>query len=337
MLRQYLRKYFANIFYPVKNFDWYENKGYIGSNHQEKFENFVTSQNREGAVLHNEFKFINARQQFIPTGDNCKLDSVIISPKESEIGERTVADTYIIFFQGRGEYYESRFRDKATQARETGAHIVGFNPKGYGLSSGKTQKISDIVDDGIAVVKFLLGEYSLNPKQIVFQGNSLGAAVQEAVDQYFRKNYGFRFRQINGNSYQTLSSVIAYNYRVPFLKNFIESVLKYACWEITPSEDFYSTNQYKCVLRRQGDRTVPTKAEFYATIDILRDEGNCPTGYRVVNRYLYDHSQIICNNEDGIDPHVKSLNKFFIIDKNGNRWSVYYLINLYLTESAKYI
>ena len=40
----------------------------------------------------------------------------------------------------------------AMMASQTGATVIGFNPKGFHASSGKTKILSDIVDDGIALV-----------------------------------------------------------------------------------------------------------------------------------------------------------------------------------------
>ncbi len=337
MIRNYLRKFFATSFYPTNSDDWYKSKGYHGQDSLEQFSQFLSSQDQEGAVFYDEFKSLNLKRQFIQSGEY-KLDSVLLIPQEVTNSKRKGEGLCFVFFQGRGEFYESRFRDMAIQARETGATVLGFNPKGFRSSTGKTEKIFDIVEDGIAVIKYLLDHMNLKPWQIVLQGNSLGAGVQEMVTEHFRKLYGFSFRQINSNSFKTLAAVLAHHYQVPFLESVIRLVLLYAQWEIIPGKDFYKTGPYRCHLRRQNDRTIAIGAEYNIRVDIESDCAECPAGYRETNRWLYENCQLIYNGNSETDPHFLSLHYFDLPGEEGRgKHSVYKFINRYLEESAKYI
>lgn len=337
MLRNYLRKYFAKVFYPTNSDDWYKSKGYHGKDDQECFAEFLSNQDQEGAIFYDEFKPLDLKRQFIKSGEN-QLDSVLLTPKKTLNSERKERDLYFVFFQGRGEFYESRFREMAIQARETGSTVLGFNPKGFRSSTGNTEKIFDIVDDGIAVIKYLLEQMRVLPNQIVLQGNSLGAGVQEMVTEYFWKSYGFRFRQINSNSFKTLGAVLAYHYRVPYLERIIRLVLIYAEWEIIPGENFYKTGPYRCYFRRLNDRTIALGAEYNAKIDIESDCRQCPSGYSETNRWLYENCQLVYNGNSETDPHFLSLYNFDLQGEEGeNKYSVYRFINRYLEESEKYI
>lgn len=335
MLKQYLQKFFANKFYPTIKCDWYADKGYGGHDNQERFINFLQNQQLEGEKFYAEFQSVNILRQFIPSVDGAVLDSVMISP--NKFNEKTIVNKnlYFIFFQGRSEYYESRFRDMAIQAHQTGANVFGFNPKGFCSSTGHTQKLHDIVDDGIAVIKYLIDKYKLNSNQIILQGNSLGGGVQEMVSEHFRKNYNYHFRQINSNSFKNLSAVIACSYKMPFLEWIIKPILLYAGWEIITNKNFYSTGVYRCVLRRLNDRTILKEAEFFYMINIENDDKNCPNEYREVNKWLYENCQLTLD-DDVIDPHLPSLNHFYFINKEGKH-SVYELINIYINESNKYV
>ncbi len=267
-----------------------------------------------------------------------ELDSGSSEVEKKMFSTRNAEGLCFVFFQGRGEFYESRFRDMAIQARETGASVLGFNPKGFRSSTGRTEKIFDIVDDGIAVIKYLLDQMHLKPWQIVLQGNSLGAGVQEMVTEHFRKLYGFRFRQINSNSFKTLAAVLAYNYQVPFLERVIRLVLLYAQWEIVPGKDFYKTGPYHCHLRRRNDRTIAIGAEYNINVDIESDCAECPAGYRQTNRWLYENCQLVYNGNSETDPHFLSLHYFDLPGEEGKgKHSVYSFINRYLEESEKYI
>ncbi|RTK92357.1 MAG: hypothetical protein EKK61_04845 [Rickettsiales bacterium] len=335
MLKQYLQKFFANKFYPTTKRDWYAEKGYVGNNDQEKFINFLQNQQFEGEKFHTEFQSVNLSRQFISSTEDTVLDSVMISP--NKFNNKTIVNKnlYFIFFQGRGEYYESRFRDMAIQAYKTGANVIGFNPKGFCSSTGNTQKLSDIVEDGIAVIKYLMDTYKLNSNQIILQGNSLGGGVQEMVSEYFRKNYNYHFRQINSNSFKNLSAVIACSYKIPFLEYIIKPILLYAGWEIITNRNFYSTGIYRCVLRRLNDRTILKEAEFFHMINIENDNKNCPNEYCKINKWLYENCQLTLD-DDEIDPHLPSLNHFYFTYKD-YRYSVYELINIYINESNKYV
>lgn len=367
MIKNYLRKFFASTFYPTNSEDWYKSKGYNGQDEQEQFSQFLSSQDQEGAVFYNEFKSLNLKRQFIQSGEY-KLDSVLLVPQhlshishpeftsgsqaaeegfriesgmtlveKQMVPKKSSEDIYFVFFQGRGEFYESRFRDMAIQAQETGAFVLGFNPKGFKSSTGKTETIFDIVDDGIAVVKYLLDQMHLRPWQIVLQGNSLGGGVQEMVAEHFRKLYGFRFRQINSNSFKTLAAVLAHHYQVPFLERIIRLVLLYAQWEIIPGKDFYKTGPYRCHLRRQNDRTIAIDAEYNIKIDIESDCAESPAGYKETNRWLYENCQLVYNGNSETDPHFLSLHYFDLPGEEGkSRHSVYSFINRYLEKSAKY-
>jgi hypothetical protein len=333
----YLCEFFAAYFYPTNSEDWYKSKGYDGRDEKEQFSQFLSSQAQAESLFYDEFKSLDLKRQFIQSGEY-KLDSVLLTPQKKLTLAGNSEDLYFVFFQGRGEFYESRFRDMAIQARETGASVLGFNPKGFKSSTGATKRLSDIVEDGIAVIEYLLNQMHLLPRQIVLQGNSLGGAVQEMVTEHFRRLYGFSFRQINSNSFKTLAAVVAYHYRLPFLEKIIRLVLNYAEWEIAPGKDFYKTGPYRCYLCRLNDRTIPRGAEYSMNVDIESDCTECPSGYRETNRWLYKNCQLVYNGNSETDPHFLSLHYFDLPGSEGeSKHSVYKWINCYLEESGKYI
>lgn len=337
-MQKYLQRFFAKIFYHANNNNWFLEKKYLGRDYQEQFANFLSAQKQDSANFYHEFKDISLTRQMIYFSQSIALDSVLIIPHEKISFDKPGYKSVFVFFHGRGEYYEARFRDMAIQAKETGSAVLGFNPKGLRSSQGKTEKLSDIVEDGICVVKFLLEEKGFHHKQIIFQGNSMGGGVQEMVSEYFSKKYGFKFRQINSNSFRNLAAVFACYYHVPLLEKFLSSILKYANWEIKVNDDFYTTGPHRMVLKRHNDRTILPKAEFYSKLDIEADCLNCPLGYKATNRFLYDNCLLVYNGNSKTDPHFLSLNQFVVHDKYSQEvFSVYKLINKYLEESIKYL
>lgn len=333
MLKFCLRRVFACKFYPTKCKNWYEDKGYLGENLQEQFADFLNKQFQKGALYFKEFQSLSLTRQFIPSGKD-NLDSVLITPDTKIAEGKAGRGVYFILFQGRGEYYESRFRSMASQAQATGATVLGFNPKGFNNSSGQTNELSDLVDDGIAVVRFLLNK-GVDHKNIVLQGNSLGAGVQEMVAEHFKLNYGINFRQINSNSFKSLASVVAGHYKAPFMENFFKLLLNYAGWEISPGSEFYKTGPYRMYLRRKGDRTISGKAEFHSMVNHKSDYDASPEGYKETNKWLNERNQIIYTGQQKKDPHELSLQLFKINEQE--RRSVFYMINKFLDDSKEYI
>lgn len=334
MLQKFLSKFFANIFYKTTSDDWYLSKGYHGANIEEKFQSFISSQREEGAVFYDEFQYVHLKRQVINSCGH-ELDSVLIRHNEFDKTSNAQA-IYFILSQGRGEYYESRFRDMAIQARETRSSVLGYNPKGFKSSAGKTETIFDLVEDAKSVIRYLLDEEQALPANIILQGNSLGAAVLEMASEYYRKHYNLRFRQINSNSFRTLAAVLAYHYKLPFLERAFGALLSFAKWEVIPGVDFYQTGPYRCVLRRLNDRTLLLSTEFFAAIDIVNDNASCPIEYRETNLWLYNHCQLVYKGNSEADPHFLSLHHFHLPGIEGNsRHSVYKYINLFVSESQK--
>lgn len=333
MIKECFRKKFAQAFYPTRKGNWYKNKGYKGEGLQEQFIDFVNQQKKPGAIFFEEFKSLKLKRKFISSGQH-QLDSVIITPEKRIAQDKPGFGKYFVLFQGRGEYYESRFRDMANQAKAIGANIVGFNPKGFFSSSGKTEVLADIVHDGIAVVDHLL-KSGVQVHDIILQGNSLGAGVQEMVFEHFRNSQNISLRQINSNSFKNLAIIVAQYYRLPFLEYFFKILLTYSGWEIAPGPNFYKTGPYKMYLRRKNDRTIKGKAEFHSMINHENDYNASPEGYKETNKWLNEHNCLVYNGRSKKDPHELSLS-LFSIDEEESR-SVFHMISLFVEESDKFI
>jgi len=337
VLKESLRKYFAKAIYPTYGGDWYKRKGYLGSSHQERFDDFVSKQKETGALYYQEFQSLNFSREFIISGHD-RIDTASITPSKALSKGKPGNGLYIICFQGKSEYYESRFRDMAMLARQTGATVIGFNPKGFHASSGKTRILSDIVDDGIALIQHLL-EKGVESSQIICYGNSLGSSVQAMVCGYFKKLKSINFRQINSNSYRSIAAVIASNYKVPFLEKKLYWLMRYVGWEITYGKDYYKTGIYKCYLTRKNDRTIKREAAFCAKVNLAHDLVEAPFEYREAMQWLDDNAELICLLPSKKDPHNIGLHSFHLkaLDKNGQNLTPWYFINKYIEESNKFV
>ena len=337
LFKEIVRSNFAKLIYPTYQQDWYKNKGYNGISHQERFNDFVSKQKIPGSIYFKEFKSLKLTRKFV-TSSGFQIDSVKMKPSKLLSKNKPGDGLYIVFFLGRSEYYESRFRDMALFAQNTGATIVGFNPKGFNSSSGETKILFDIVDDGIAIVESLIA-CNISPKQIVFYGNSIGAIVQEMVCKHFRKLKLADFRQINSNSFSSLASVFSTNMRMRFLKNKIMKLMKYADWEIDYAQNFYKTGVMRCFLSRKGDEIIKKEASFCSKINRFQDIIDAPEEYRETLNWLNNNSELITISPNKKDPHILSLYNMFLKtqDENGRNFTVWYFINRYLDASNKFV
>jgi hypothetical protein len=336
-IKEQLRRFFAKNFYPAYRRDWYKSKGYLGATEQEQFANFLIAQKQPDALLFGEFDSLNLERQFI-CSNQFELDSVLITPHTDISASKPGEGLVFVMLQGRSEYYESRFRDMARLAKYTGAAVLGFNPKGFHSSSGHTLQLSDLVDDGIAAISFLL-QKGFAAKNIIIFGNSIGAAIGQIVSDYFYHSKQLRFRQINSNSFKSLGAVVANHYHSPFLAGVLSKVMIFAGWETTRHPDFYTTGPYKCVLRRANDKTIKEQVEYYSAVNYKLDYLNVPLGYRKSFKWLNDNNQLLYLGQSKKDPHILSLHNFKIKaqNENGEHLSVFNLVNFYLTASNEFI
>jgi hypothetical protein len=334
MFQNLIRKFLVRSLYPLLPGDWYKLKRYRGAKTRQRFLSFIASQREKNSAFYQEFRHLKITRQNILSG-GAKLDSVLAVPNEDFAKNKPGEGLCFIMFFGRLESYEKRFRDIATQASRTGASVFAFNHKGMFCSEGETNSIESMVEDGIAAVDFLL-EKGIDYDDIILQGNSLGAAVQEMVSEHYRAIKGRPFRQINSNSFKTLGSVMADILKIPVGEKIFDRVINYLGWEFKPGPDFYKTGPYRFHLRRINDRTISRKSEYHAVVDFQKDNDACPLEYKETHRWLYEHSQIVYRGESKKNPHMLSLYMFEAKDQESGKYmSVYDVINRYLEAIKK--
>lgn len=367
MLKKLCNKFFCKRFYPTNSSDWYKRKGYVGSDDQKIFANFLEKQRLEESIFYKCFKDMKLKRFRVQSGRNF-LDCVEIEPTYQKlvatkhppfsipIDTKNLPGSGKVFilFQGRGEYYESRYRDMAMLSKATGAKVIGFNPKGFHSSTGKTKTLADIVDDGVALTKYVINS-GYDPADIIMLGNSLGGAVQEMVCQRLKSMSDSeeptkltlkdisRFRQINSNSFRSLAAVVSIRINASFLEKLLANLLRYSGWEIDVSNSFYEVGLHRMHLRRSQDRTILKGAEYHDKIDIDACIANIPNQYRKDLSWIIMHNQLKPKKDTDQDPHNMSLHNFVVCPiqdietkQGAKNMSVFELINKYLEVSNHY-
>eukprot|EP00040_Diaphanoeca_grandis_P006684 m.38317 g.38317 ORF g.38317 m.38317 type:complete len:436 (+) comp17886_c0_seq1:211-1518(+) len=99
-------------------------------------------------------------------------------------------DRWIVFFNGNAMLIEHNASELQILAHKLGANIVAFNYRGVGCSEGCPRNASDLVDDGTAVMDYLVQERSVDPSRILIMGISLGGCVGACVRAIPRFQHG---------------------------------------------------------------------------------------------------------------------------------------------------
>lgn len=95
--------------------------------------------------------------------------AILVEKNAGHVGQGWRADTY-----------------RSLSSGSTGKlHILAFDYRGFGRSSGTSPTEEGLIIDGIAVVKWALEVAHVPPERIVLFGQSLGTAVATAVAEHF--------------------------------------------------------------------------------------------------------------------------------------------------------
>lgn len=86
------------------------------------------------------------------------------------------AERTILFFHGNGGNVTSNFA-RIEIAKQMKYNIVLFDYRGYGKSTGVISKEEDLYTDSKAVYDYVVNKQKVEPRNLVFWGQSLGGAV----------------------------------------------------------------------------------------------------------------------------------------------------------------
>lgn len=86
---------------------------------------------------------------------------------------------WVLHFHGNAGNISARI-DHLKLFNELGFNGVVFDYRGYGKSKGKPSE-AGLIADGVAVVKYLTDDLMVDPKMLIYFGESLGGGVASAV------------------------------------------------------------------------------------------------------------------------------------------------------------
>lgn len=175
---------------------------------------------------------LSCEKHEILTHDGASLDTVEIRNKLHD-GNKPEHQKYIINFVGNGDCYENHMQDMKQDAEELQAHVVGFNLRGVGRSTGRAQSKDQLVIDGIAQVQRLLDQ-GISPQNITLKAHSLGAGVASLVTKHFH-DLGQPINLFSSRSFSSVTNVIVGWIRLASREGHVESLSnKILGWLVKP-------------------------------------------------------------------------------------------------------
>jgi hypothetical protein len=334
--RVFIQRFLANLVSPRIEGDWFKKQGYVGNNIQEVFADYIAKQKLDTVNWKpGEWDNIEAIRKFIYSidqqGKQVKLDS--IHYRSTTLIGRPGEGLHILYFLGKGEYFEYTLFDMVREVNATGATLHAFNYCGLYNSEGKILELNDMVNNGISAVNDLLDQ-GIDPNKIVLQGNSLGGAIQNEVAMHFLALKEVKFRQINGNSFKSMKAAIVKSYHLGFCEDLVSSTLKWVNWDLKPGKNFYQTSPYQCYMHRVGDKTIHNHAKLHNKIIKKRHVATTYDGFEDAANWLSEHAEFhVLPNCITKNPHSVDL----CVLETSDNLSAFDVINYYLAASNKYL
>lgn len=159
---------------------------------------------------HDHLDLIGEKHEII-THDDAHLDTFEVKHTSQE-HLAPQYQKYIINLVANAMCYEQIIEDMKKDAKALNAHVVGFNFRGVGCSTGKAESKEDLVTDGIAQVQRLLDQ-GVSPQNITLKGHSLGAGIATLVAQHFHQ-LEQPINLFNSRSFSTITNVLVAQIRL---------------------------------------------------------------------------------------------------------------------------
>ncbi|MCS5709252.1 alpha/beta fold hydrolase [Candidatus Berkiella cookevillensis] len=113
---------------------------------------------------------------------------------------------YVVYGWGRSDCYEKNLERLATDTLNLRVHVLSFNYRGVGHSSGQPYTENDVAQDYYQQVKRLICEKNIKPEDIYCYGHSLGGAISILAVDKLRKE-GYPVKIYNDRSFHHLINV----------------------------------------------------------------------------------------------------------------------------------
>lgn len=365
-LQIWIQRQISSGTFPANREDWYIKNGLADSVMplEERFELFERAQRQPGALYYEAFKNISLERYeldvILANQSKCSTEVVgfhfehdaFASSSSSLVGSGY--GKHIIYFTGMGTLYQDCFTDIAEAVRITGASYYGFEYPGMSRLGGEVLEVNDLVNTGLAVTNDLLRK-GVSINNILFQGDSFGAAVARKISALFKQECDVEIRCILNNTFSSfqaaVQNVMSQSSWTISLTSAAHPILRYTGWDIRTGETYGHDTPYQVHVNHIGDITLgeSTLAELVErTSQLPNFIDPCPEEFRTQrNSYNNLHWAEISpegeaylaakygrNDKGMVDTHLADLH--YMQYPNGK--SVYEaLICKYIKDSNRYI
>jgi hypothetical protein len=292
-LQIWIQRQISSGTFPANRDDWYIKNG-LGDSEmslEERFERFEHAQRQPGAFYYETFRNIDfSRYELNVTLANqsrCVTEVVAFHNDNTHTTSfGSGHGKHIVYFTGMGTLYQDCFTDIAEAVRTTGASYYGFEYPGMSRLGGEVLEVNDLVNTGLAVTNDLLRK-GVSIDNILFQGDSFGAAVAKKISNLFKQQCGVEIRCILNNTFSTfqaaVQNVMTQSSWTISLKSAVHPVLRYTGWDIRPEDSYGHATPYQVHVNHVGDITLGN-ASLTELVERTRQLPNfidpCPEEFR---------------------------------------------------------
>ena len=312
-LQKLLQTQIGSGTFPSNRDDWYvkNNFGDSTMSLDERFALFVQAQHQPEGTYYTAFQDIDLeRYQVEVTLANqsqCEIEVVAFqhnspdrSLSDSSVGSSSSASSssssasrcgegkHIIYYTGVCSLYQDSFKDITKAVKTTGATYYGFEYPGMSRLGGQVLEVNDLINTGLAVTNDLLRK-GVSIDDIIFQGDSFGAAVAKKISDQFKKQSGVEIRCILNNTFSTFQEAVqglmTQNSWTASLRPIIRPLLRYSGWDIRTQDSYNQVTPYQIHVNHIGDGLLdPGNATLAAFVERHRQLPSfvdmCPEEFR---------------------------------------------------------
>ncbi len=304
-LQKFLQKQIASGTFPSNREDWYVKNNFGNSevSLEERFTLFEQTQRQPEGKYYNDLQDIDLERYqtevTLANQSKCEVEIVAFHHDSSNLNTQSASSSssstnlcgqgkHIIYFTGIDSLYQDCLTNIAKAVHTTGASYYGFEYPGMSRLGGEVLEVNDLVNTGLAITNDLLRK-GVSIDDIIFQGDSFGAAVAKKISEQFKIQSGVEIRCILNNTFSTfqeaVQGVLTQNSWTASLKPVVQPLLSYTGWDIRTEDSYNQVTPYQIHVNHIGDGLLdPGNATLAAFVERNRHlpdfVDTCPEEFR---------------------------------------------------------
>ncbi|RUR08779.1 Dot/Icm T4SS effector alpha/beta hydrolase [Legionella sp. km772] len=288
----WLQRQISSGTFPANREDWYIKNGFglATMSLAERFACFEEAVRKSGSPYFAKLATIDFErfetEVILANKKTCRTEMIGFHPKpEASAGDDTLSPPgrgkHVLYFTGMGSLYQECISDIAKAVQVTGASYYAFEYPGMVKLGGEVLEVNDMVNTGMTLANTLLTK-GISIDDILFQGDSFGAAIANKVRDQFKKQTAVNIRCILNNTFSTFQAAVEGSVGAPF-SYAVSPLLRYTGWNIRTSDTYGQDTPYQIHINHVGDLTLgqATLARHVALTSTLEHAVDpCPEEFR---------------------------------------------------------